>query len=116
MQEMKEVVVKKCLYHTAHQQKLHDHEKDIANNKIDHKNMWDGIKDKVPNKLFYIFVAIVIGGLGVVYNGIHNVDKNLAIISTKVDDQKEDIRDLKVQLDTHNDNKRDYDHGYNPKP
>lgn len=111
-----EVIVKKCFCHSEHQRRLNGFDKGVEDNKEAHKGMWEEMKTKVPNKLFYIFVAIVVGGLGVVYNGIHNVDKNLAVISIKVDDQKDDINELKEQLDTHDrngDSKPSY--YYNPK-
>ncbi len=80
-----EVVVKKCFCHTRHEQILDNHGEDIRDIKINCGDSGKAIASKVPNKLFYLFVVIIIGGLGVVYNGVHKVDKSLAVFSEKMD-------------------------------
>jgi hypothetical protein len=112
-----EVVVKKCFCHAEHQRRLNGFDKGSEDNRGDHKLMWIDIKDKIDKKLFYIFVAIVVGGLAFVYNGIHNVAVNLAIVATKQDDQGADLNRLRNQLESHNRNNGGYkppSHYYNP--
>jgi len=100
-----EVVVKKCLCHVAHSKTLESHEESLKNNKSDHKVIWDDVKQKVPNKLFYLFVGIVVGGLAFVYHGIYGVDKNIAIVETKMEAKfqsvESEITSLRKEIDRH---------------
>ena len=93
-----EVVVKKCFCHTAHESKLQNHANGLHDNKEEHETMWEDIKQRTPMKLFYVFVAIVVGGLAFVYNGIHTVSVGVAVINTKIEDQARDIEKISDDL------------------
>lgn len=77
-----------CHCHLKHQQKLDDHDKAIAENKSDHKDLWDEIKNRVTNRFFVLLVLLVIGNLGfqfAIYDKINAVDKMQAIVKTKLE-------------------------------
>lgn len=80
------LILEKCVCHVRHEAMLKDHEDDIKELKDEDKHapMWEDIKNKVPNRLFYLFVGIVIVGLAFVYDKVHSVDKAIAVISTEV--------------------------------
>lgn len=79
-----------CSCHLKHQRVLDQHDKDLESIKVDrekrrkdwedkteshHKDMWEDIKAKVPNKLFYLFISayslLFIAGILSVYTGMH---------------------------------------------
>ena len=80
--------MEKCDCHLKHVKALSDIEKDIDKNRDDHKEIWIDIKSKVPNKLFYLFIVIFVGSLGLnmaIYDTVKSVDKKVAVIETRID-------------------------------
>lgn len=78
-----------CNCHLKHQEKLDTHDKAIADNKSDHKDLWDAIKNRVTNRFFILLVVLVIGNLGfqfAIYDKINAVDKMQAIVKTKLEE------------------------------
>lgn len=93
-----EVVVKKCFCHREHERRLDDHERDIHEAKSENTDRDKAIASKVPNRLFYLFVGIVVAGLAFVYNGIHNVDKRIAVVCEKMDNNRIQYNRLENEL------------------
>ncbi len=65
----------------------------------EHSGMWEGIKSKVPNHLFYLFVSVFsvlyIIGIVAVYTGMHKIDKSL---STQISGVKTDVKVMSTAL------------------
>lgn len=110
----KTLVLSHCVCHPKHEKVLSDHaemikemrsERNELSRKQDgqHRLMWDDIKtidhSKVEKRLFYIFVAITVGILGFVYNGIHQVDKAVAVLNTNVELHFDQAKEIKVAID-----------------
>ncbi len=116
-----EIVISQCGCHPKHQRILDDHDKEIddlkvqienrrkeVNNKMvkdkdwgerEHQGMWEGIKSKVPNHLFYLFVSVFavlyIIGIVAVYTGMHKIDKSL---STELSGIKTEVKVMSTTL------------------
>jgi hypothetical protein len=84
-----------CDCHIKHDKILQDHDtelKDLRKERREreersarqHEGLWDGVKSKTEKKLFYIFVLIVVGILGVTYQGIHNLALDLKDVEKQV--------------------------------
>ena len=93
-----EVVVKKCFCHAKHERILEDHETDIRDMKVINSDSVKALSSKVPNRLFYLFVGIVIVGLAFVYDGIHKVDKSLAVMGEKIDNSSTQYNRLEQEI------------------
>lgn len=126
-----EIVLSQCACHPKHDRILKDHDDSIAtlekslesrrqevNSKMevhysdakeDHKIMWDGIKSKVPNHLFYIFITVYsvlfVAGIVTVYTGMHTIDKNLteqiSSVKTEVQVMSTTLKFVDDKLDDH---------------
>lgn len=89
----REIILGQCDCHTKHSRILDDHDKRIdkmeRQHGLDVHELSQAIGAKLPSKLFYwligIFIVTVVGGLGVVYSGIHNVDKSVAVMQKSVE-------------------------------
>lgn len=84
-----------CDCHIKHDKILQDHDtelKDLRKERREreersarqHEGLWEGVKSKTEKKLFYIFVLIVVGILGVTYQGIHNLALDLKDVEKQV--------------------------------
>ena len=126
-----DIVLSQCACHPKHERILKDHDSNIAtltktiesrrvevNSKMekekgsiknDHKLMWDDIKAKVPNKLFYLFISVYsvlfIIGIVAVYTGMHKIDKSLTTqmgsINTEVKVVSTTLKYLDKKVDDH---------------
>jgi len=106
-----------CDCHIKHDKILQDHTDEIKELKRDskerdysrtteHGNMWEGIKAKVEKKLFYVFVLITVGILGVTYKGIHDlaldikdVERQVAVVNTNVQAHFTQNTDIKKAIE-----------------
>ncbi len=106
----KTLIIEPCLCHKKHERVLHDHdedikilkqdhEKDMEQNHGDHTLMWEDIKEKVPNRLFYLFVTIVVGGLAFVYTEIHKLNTRTQMTNISVEHYLEDAERRDRKLD-----------------
>jgi cell division protein FtsL len=70
------------------------------------------LKGRVEKKIFYLFIAITISILGFVYNGIHQVDKAVAVLTSNIavetrnlteysKELKQSIKDVEVKVERH---------------
>ncbi len=126
-----EIVLSQCACHPKHDRILKNHDDSISrlektiesrrqevNSKMethysdakeDHKIMWDGIKQKVPNHLFYIFITVYsvlfVAGIVTVYTGMHKIDKNLTTqigsVNTEVKVMSNTLKFVDEKLATH---------------
>jgi len=133
------LVIGPCECHLKHTRILQEHDEQIKNIKehneardkyIDdrterqHFNMWEGIKKKVSNKLFYLYISVYSGlfilGIVSVYTGMHNnalafkeeltkvrviqaeiktgLEASSKMTDQRIGDLKEDIKDLRKDL------------------
>lgn len=88
----RELRIERCVCHLKHEAKLTDHDKRLDKledaTKADHRDMWEDIKAKVPLKLFYTFLGIVIMALGYL---VVAVTSNSLLIS-KIQTNQEGIK------------------------
>lgn len=123
------IVIAQCQCHPKHERVLHDHDERIKNieegrerrresldKEIDekHNNMWEAIKSKVSNPVFYVFITVYtfffVAGIAAVYTGMHKIDKNLtekiaevkaevAVTNTKIEYNTASIRRVEKQVE-----------------
>jgi hypothetical protein len=86
----------KCDAHGAHTKWLESHDKGFDTNAIDHRNMENGIDERVKGKTFYtlltltITVTLFVAGsihirLNTIQDNLAGIDKKTAIIETSIE-------------------------------
>lgn len=123
VERRKMLVLQHCNCHPKHEKVLNDHTEMLKEMRLDTKDREErrtqehgiiegDLKGRVEKKIFYLFIAITISILGFVYNGIHQVDKAVAVLTNNIaietrnlteysKELKQSVKDVEIKVERH---------------